>query len=69
MRVLISVLCLHFVLAANGALAAKRPMTVDDALNVVSVGDALISPDGKHVFYSKTELVWEKTDYKKGVSI
>lgn len=64
MRVLISLLCLNFVVAANGALAAKRPMTVDDALNLVNVGDALISPDGKHVFYSKTELVWEKNDYK-----
>ena len=61
MRILIMVL---FTIGATGAMAAKRPMTVDDTLNVVSVGDALISPDGKHVFYSKTELVWEKNAYK-----
>ncbi len=63
MRILISLL-LSFVLVSNGSLAAKRPMTTDDALNVIDVGGALMSPDGRHVFYSKTELVWEKNDYK-----
>jgi len=51
-------------MVSNVSLAAKRPMTTDDALNVVDVGGALMSPDGKHVFYFKTELVWEKNDYK-----
>jgi len=62
MRILI--LLLLFNVGANGAMAAKRPMTVDDALNLVSVGDALMSPDGERVFYSKTKLVWDKNDYK-----
>ena len=62
MRIL--VLALLFIVGADSAMAAKRPMTVDDALNLVSVGDALMSPDGKNVFYSKTELVWEENDYK-----
>ncbi len=61
MRILILLL---FILGLNNALAAKRPMTVDDQLNIVKVGDVLISPDGEQVFYSKTELVWEKNDYK-----
>ena len=40
--------------------ADKRPMTVDDAMNMVQVGGALISPDGNRVLFSKSELDWEK---------
>lgn len=36
--------------AQNG----KRPMTLDDAFRVVQVGGALISPDGRWAFYSRT---------------
>jgi dipeptidyl aminopeptidase/acylaminoacyl peptidase len=45
--------------------SAKRPMTVDDALDMVRVGDALISPDGEWVFFSKSELDWKKNKRKK----
>jgi len=38
----------------------KRPMTTDDALNMVRVGNVLISPDGNWVFFSKSELDWKK---------
>jgi len=38
----------------------RRPMTTDDALNIVRVGNALISPDGNWVFFSKTKLDWSK---------
>jgi len=38
----------------------KRPMTVDDALNMVRVGNPLISPDGKWVLFSQSELNWDK---------
>ncbi len=38
----------------------KRPMTTDDALNMVRLSQALISPDGKCVFFSKSELDWNK---------
>jgi dipeptidyl aminopeptidase/acylaminoacyl peptidase len=43
---------------------ALRPFTVDDELNSVRIGDVLISPDGKQVFYSKSELDWEKNKRK-----
>ncbi len=33
-----------------------RPMTTDDALNIVRIGNGLISPDGNTVFFLKTEL-------------
>lgn len=38
----------------------RRPMTVDDALNMVQVSNPLISPDGEWVLFSKSELNWGK---------
>jgi dipeptidyl aminopeptidase/acylaminoacyl peptidase len=37
-----------------------RPMTIDDSLNMVRLGDVQMSPDGKWVFFSKSELDWGK---------
>ena len=37
-----------------------RPMTVDDSLNMVRLGNVQMSPDGEWVFFSKSELDWEK---------
>ena len=41
-----------------------RPMTVDDALDMIQVGNALISPDGSWVLYSRRELNWEDNKYE-----
>ncbi|RKY87028.1 hypothetical protein DRQ09_05150 [candidate division KSB1 bacterium] len=38
----------------------KRPMTVDDLLEMVSVSNAKISPDGKWIVYSRTTIDWDK---------
>ena len=35
-------------------------MTVDDVLQMARLGDVLISPDGTQVFYSVSELDWDK---------
>ncbi|HLP57410.1 MAG TPA: S9 family peptidase [Candidatus Deferrimicrobium sp.] len=43
----------------------RRPMTVDDVLNIVQVDDAMISPNGQWVFFSKSELDWEKNKREK----
>ncbi len=43
---------------------AKRPMTVDDALDMVSVSGALISPDGAWVLYQRRELNWKDNKYE-----
>ena len=40
-------------------------MTVDDDLNMVRLGDVLMSPDGEWVFYSESELDWEENKRKK----
>lgn len=42
----------------------KRPMTVDDMLNMVGIEVVLMSPDGEWVFYSKSELDWDRNDRK-----
>ncbi len=34
-------------------------MTTDDGLEMVSVGNALMSPDGQWVLYSRSELNWD----------
>jgi dipeptidyl aminopeptidase/acylaminoacyl peptidase len=58
----VTVCALSFLLSAEEI--KKRPMTVDDGLNMVSVGSALMSPDGKSVFYSLSELDWAKNKRK-----
>lgn len=49
--------CLLFG-AIQGISSAQRPMTVDDALNMVSVGNVRLSPDGRFVFFSLEKLDW-----------
>ena len=43
-------------------LATPRPMTVDDSLDMDSVGGALMSPDGEWVLFSKNQLDWEENE-------
>ncbi len=56
------ILSVMILAAAAAGLAAqdKRPMTADDALNMVRVGQPLISPDGEWVLFSKSTLNWDK---------
>jgi len=49
--------------------SGKRPMTIDDELNMVRVGSVLLSPDGNTVFYSKSELDWKKNKRKSSYYI
>lgn len=42
----------------------RRAMTTDDALDMVSVGGATISPDGSWVLFSKSELDWDENERK-----
>jgi dipeptidyl aminopeptidase/acylaminoacyl peptidase len=59
-------------LALSAALAptllaaqdAPRAMTVDDALDMVSVGSPLVSPDGTWVLYSRRTLDWDENEYR-----
>ena len=39
-------------------------MTTDDVLDMVQVGDALISPDGAWVLFSRSELDWDENERK-----
>ena len=47
-------------LFAQGAL--RRPMTVDDSLDMVRIENVLMSPDGQWVFYSLSELDWDRNE-------
>ncbi len=40
-------------------------MTVDDALNMISIADVLMSPDGGSVFFSESELDWDENKRAK----
>ncbi|MFC2158930.1 prolyl oligopeptidase family serine peptidase [Acidobacteriota bacterium] len=59
MKKTITILSIILFITATAA-AEKRPMTTDDALNIVRVGGAQITPDGQWVLYSKSELDWSK---------
>ncbi len=48
----------------EAAPQGPRPMTVDDALDMVSVGGGLMSPDGEWVLFSKGELDWGENERK-----
>jgi dipeptidyl aminopeptidase/acylaminoacyl peptidase len=50
----ISVLVLAIVLAPASLAQAKRPMTIDDLIGAVRVGDPDLSPDGKQVLFTHT---------------
>lgn len=54
-------LLLALIVAASTAAqeGVRRPMTSDDGLNLVTVGSALLHPDGSWVLYSKSELDWK----------
>ncbi len=63
-----NILCKIFILFCLSPLYSQkanlRPMTVDDALNMVRLGNVQMSPDGERVFFSKSELDWEKNKRK-----
>ncbi len=60
-KTVIFILTMALTLSAGSIQAQeKKPFTADDALNMVRVGNPLISPDGKWVLYSQSELNWEK---------
>ncbi len=57
--VVLATISVAFAATVSNAQDARRPMTVDDSLNMVTVGGALMSPDGRWVFYSQSELDWK----------
>jgi dipeptidyl aminopeptidase/acylaminoacyl peptidase len=55
----LSLLCCLLVLSLGGQ-AQRRVPTVDDLINVKTIGGAQISPDGKYVAYSLGETDWKQ---------
>ena len=50
--------------ASKSEPATPRPMTVDDAIDMVQVGGGLMSPDGQYVLFEETTLDWDKNKRK-----
>jgi len=48
------------VLAVSSATAQQRAMTIVDPINVPSLGDPQISPDGSQLLYVRTDADWDK---------
>ena len=55
-----SLACLVVCVVALSQQAARRAMTVDDTLNMVGVSGPEISPDGKWIIFSRSELNWKE---------
>jgi len=56
----ISILCLLLCVAVWPQQAQQRAMTVDDTLNMIGVSNAEISPDGRWIIFSRSELNWKE---------
>lgn len=63
MRILAG-LSLAIVMSVPVSAQERRPMTTDDALDMVQVGDPLMAPDGSWVLFSKSELDWDENERK-----
>jgi dipeptidyl aminopeptidase/acylaminoacyl peptidase len=59
-KMVVCLLLLICNLALFPADAVKRSLSVDDALNLVSVSDIKLSPDGTRIFYALERLDWDK---------
>lgn len=66
-RSLSSIVILLFLGSLFAQGQGKRPMTVDDALNLVRVSNAVMSPDGRWILYSKSVLDWAKNKQKTSI--
>jgi len=53
------VLLITVLFCSAYAEGGKKPFTVDDVIDMVSVFNPQISPDGKWVLFTKTELKWK----------
>ncbi len=56
------------MVALVSAQEAKRPMTVDDALDMIQVSGPQISPDGKWILYSRSDSSGKTTSANPGFS-
>ena len=62
---IVTFIILQFFLIMNVSAQVKRPLSPDQAIRIVRIGDVLMTPDGGKVFYSGTRLEWDKNKYEK----
>ena len=61
-KIMRNLLLILLALAVPVSGQERRAMTTDDGLDMVRVGDAIISPDGSWVLFSRSELDWEENE-------
>ena len=64
--VLVAIATLSLSLVAAAA-SGQRPMTVDDALDLKRLGDAVLAPDGSFALFTETTNDWKKNKRKTKV--
>ena len=64
MHTTLSVVLVLLVAAFDLSAQESRPMTVDDALDLVNVGNGIMSPDGEWVLYTQRTLSWDENKYE-----
>lgn len=62
---IVTFITLQFFLIMNVSAQVKRPLSPDQAIRIVRIGDVLMTPDGGKVFYSGNRLEWDKNKYEK----
>ncbi len=62
MRTIVFVLVASLLIGTSAVAqdVMRRPMTVDDALNMVRLQNVRMSPGGEWIFFSKSELDWDQ---------
>ena len=56
---------LSLVLVSSLGAVDRRPLTLDDSLDLTQVSGGVLSPDGARVFFAKSELDWAKNERKR----
>jgi dipeptidyl aminopeptidase/acylaminoacyl peptidase len=63
-RLFIAAILLLIIISFARADVEKKPFTVDDGLNMVSIYNPQISPCGKWILFTKRELKWKDNKYE-----
>jgi dipeptidyl aminopeptidase/acylaminoacyl peptidase len=66
-RRLVPALVIPLVLIAAPLAGQDRAFSIDDAINLSSVGGPVLSPDGSRLLYIRTELDWGGNDRNRSI--
>ncbi len=64
---LASLACMCLLPSSSSAQEPPAPFSIDDAVDLVSVGSPRLSPDGARVLYTVSELDWKENERKSRI--